>query len=290
MKPMLAATIENMKDIKYPVYASPKLDGVRCLVTKEGKLVSRSLKPIPNKYVNKLFGRREYAGLDGELISGSPTAKDVYRRTVGDVRRADGEPDVTLFVFDEWNRQRPFRDAVDALDGMYHETPVLSLPQHLIKDEKELLKYEQDTLDLGYEGLILRDPDGLYKFGRSTMKEQGMMKLKRFVDGEAEILEVIEEMHNGNEAKKNELGRTARSSAKAGKVPTGRAGGLSVRDAKSGVEFTIGTGMDDADKKFFWKHRDATVGKLVKYKSFLIGVKDKPRFPVYLGPREKWDL
>lgn len=288
MKPMLAAEAD-LKTLRYPLYASPKLDGVRCVVTEDGRLLSRSLKPIPNRHVNKLFGRKELAGLDGELISGPPTATDVYRRTVGDVRREDGEPDVRLYTFDRWGRTTGFEA------GWVKAKPaagkrVVVLLQKKVANEAELLAYEAECLEAGYEGLILRSVDGVYKFGRSTAKEQGMLKLKRFSDGEAEVLEVVEELHNANEAKKNELGRTARSSAKAGMVPTGRAGGLRVREAKTGVEFTIGTGLNDVDRDFLWKHRDKLPGSVVKYKSFHIGVKDKPRFPVYLGPREPWDM
>ena len=117
-----------------------------------------------------------------------------------------------------------------------------------------------------------------------------MLKLKRFTDGEAEILGVIEEMENTNEKTVNELGRSKRSSAKEGKVPKGTAGGFRVRDIVSGVVFDIGTGLTDEDSAFFWANRNAAVGKILKYKSFEVGVKDKPRFPVFLGLREAWDL
>lgn len=295
MKPMLAATVDDLADVKYPVYASPKLDGVRALV-KGGRLYSRTLKPVPNKYVNELFARSSFSGFDGELIYGSPTAKDVYRQTVsvtGSDDKAEGR-DVKFHVFDRWDVKGPLTarlkndlDRVDwgQLDGL------VRVEQRLVKSAEELLQFETECLDAGYEGLILRSPDGLYKFGRSTVKQQGMMKLKRFVDSEFLLLRVVEEMHNANAAKKNALGRTERSSHQAGLVPTGRAGALEVRDLKSGVEFSIGTGLNDEDRAWFWKHRAALEGKFVgKYKSFLIGVKDKPRFPVYLGPREKWDL
>lgn len=117
-----------------------------------------------------------------------------------------------------------------------------------------------------------------------------MSKVKRFMDSEAEILGIVEEMENTNEKVTNELGRGARSHHLAGMVPKGRAGALQVRDLATGIEFQIGTGMNDADRIWFWEHRNEAVGKTVKYKSFLIGVKEAPRFPVYLGGREGWDM
>jgi len=292
MKPMLAATCDDVSKLTYPIYASPKLDGVRAIVTKDGKLLSRSLKPIPNPHVNKLFGRKAYAGMDGELILGSPTAKDVYRQTVGAVSREYDEPAVKFHVFDKWSSTAAFEHRKGEVAAQCQAMTVGCeiVEQTEIATAAELLQYEAHCLDQGYEGLILRAPDGKYKFGRSTLKEQGMLKLKRFVDSEAEVIEVIEEESNQNEAKRNALGRTERSTAKAGMVATGRAGAIQVRDVVSGVEFSIGTGLCDADREFLWKHREEVKGQLIKYKSFPVGVKDKPRFPVYLGPREGWDL
>ena len=89
---MLAAKTDG-KGLSYPLLASPKLDGVRALII-NGIVMSRSFKPIPNAHVQELFGRPEYNGLDGELIVGAPTDKDVYRNTTSGVMSQAGEPDV----------------------------------------------------------------------------------------------------------------------------------------------------------------------------------------------------
>lgn len=290
-KPMLAATVTDLSVLKYPIIASPKLDGIRGVII-DGKLHSRSLKPIPNPFVTGRFSLPEYSGLDGELILGEPTASDVYRSTNSACARETGTPDVNFYVFDDFSR--PALKYVDRwlMPAALGETRpnIIIHEQRRVHNEKQLLQYEHDTLEKGYEGLILRSPYEPYKFGRSTLKSQGMVKLKRFTDSEAEILAVYEEMENTNEKKTNELGRGARSSHKSGLVGKGRAGGFDVRDVNTGVSFSIGTGLNDVDRDYFWKHRKNVVGKVIKYKSFLIGVKDAPRHPVYLGPREKWDL
>jgi DNA ligase-1 len=216
----------------------------------------------------------------------------VYRQTVGACSRHEGEPDVIFYAFDDFSRPAlRYAQRAPAPHSAWGRN-IKALENQLIRNEDHLLGYEAEILEQGYEGLILRSPDGVYKFGRSTVNQQGMMKLKRFTDGEFLLLDIEEEMENQNVAKTNALGRTERSSAQAGLVPKGRAGTLCARDISSEVEFRIGTGLSDADKAWFWKHRRALVarGFVGKYKSFLIGVKDKPRFPVYLGPREKWDL
>lgn len=281
-KPMLAADIsEDLDKLRYPVFATPKLDGVRALIFPDG-VYSRSMKKIPNVHVQRLLSRPSLQGYDGELIVGEPTAPDVYRKTNSVVSSHDDPTPVTFFVFDNHCASSSYEQRFPTGTDL---TWLRYLPVWLVRDEKHLALVEIELLEKGYEGLILRSPDGKYKNGRSTIKEQGMLKLKRFVDGEAEIIGVEEEMHNANEATVNELGQTARSSHKANLVGKGTMGALIVRDLKSGIQFKIGTGFDASDRKKQW-----LAGTVVKYKSFPLGVKDRPRHPVYLGIREGWDL
>lgn len=290
MRPMLAANAE-LSDIKYPVYASPKLDGIRGVVI-DGKLRSRSLKPIPNPHVSATFSRTEYNGLDGELILGSPTAKDVYRVTNAACARHEGTPGVRFYVFDNYLAKGTYKERMGSWCFEHWPTKehqVVMTGAYEVKDEKRLLEVEAKVLEQGYEGLILRAPDGLYKFGRSTVNQGWMLKIKRFRDIEVEIVEVYEEMENRNEAKTNELGRTARSSHKAGMVGKGRAGGFIVTHPDWG-QFGVGTGLDDADREWYWKNKKKAVGRLIKIKYFPVGVKDLPRHPTYIGGREEWDL
>src|SRR5258707_792756 len=95
-KPMLAG--DAPKDITFPVMASAKLDGIRCIVV-NGVALSRSFKPIPNKHVQKILAEG-FDGLDGELIVGEPGAPDVYSKTNSAVMSQDGTPDFTFYVFD----------------------------------------------------------------------------------------------------------------------------------------------------------------------------------------------
>lgn len=296
MKPMLAATLEQnqMHNLRFPIYASPKLDGVRALII-DGKVMSRSMKDIPNKHVQALFGQPEFEGLDGELIVGAPNAKDVYRVTQGAVARLDGKPQVTFYVFDIYASKDIFGVRIDrlkrsAMANGQIDSSVVVLEQRLVANVEQLLAYEQEVLAQGYEGLILRSPLTYYKNGRSTLNEQGMLKLKRFTDGEAVIIGMEEEMSNQNAAQRNALGRTERSTAQAGMVGKQRMGALIVRDCKSGIEFNIGTGFTMKDRETFWANTHKVIGMVVKYKSFLIGVKEAPRFPVYLGIRNDWDM
>ncbi len=137
---------------------------------------------------------------------------------------------------------------------------------------------------------MLNDMYAAYKFGRATTKGGELLKVKRYTDFDAVITGFEEEQFNGNEAETNELGRTKRSTAKAGLVGKGALGAFHARDTKTGVEFKIGTGMTAKERLDFWQSRDKLLGQFVKYKSFEVGVKIAPRHPVFLGLRSKLDL
>lgn len=285
-KPMLASPVDLDK-LKYPVLASPKLDGVRAIV-KDGVVLSRSLKKIPNEYVQSMFGGIATEGFDGELIVGKPTSPTCYTDTVSGVMRISGTPGVRFFVFDDIRHpQRTYferRPRIEESSGARVE----EVRQSVINNLDELLKMEQRYLGMGYEGLILRDPEAPYKFGRSTTKEGILLKLKRFSDAEFEIVGFEERQHNGNEATTNELGRTKRSSHKENKTGRGDLGALVLKHPAG--TFNCGTGFDDALRATIWNNRDKYLGQLAKVKFFAIGMKDLPRHPVYLGLRDARDL
>lgn len=303
MKPMLAETVKDVESLNYPLYASPKLDGIRCTLH-NGEALSRSLKLIPNVSIQERL--RELAskighGLDGELTVGSPSAPDVYLKTVSAVMSQEGEPDFTFRVFDKFDcpdldftyRLERADRAVETYKSKYKQQPGMEVVSHthtIIHDSANLLEYEEAVLAIGYEGLILRSPEGKYKYGRSTLKQGWMLKLKRFVDAEAVICGFEELMHNDNEAFENELGHTARSTNAENLVPSGTLGALKVEDADTAVPFKIGTGFDAGMRELIWNNRHDMLGKIVKYKHFPVGAKTAPRHPVFIGFRSKDDM
>jgi DNA ligase-1 len=62
-------------------------------------------------------------------------------------------------------------------------------------------------------------------------------------------------------------------------------GKLIVKDVASGIEFGLGTGFDDSQRSQIWHNQSKYLGKIAKYKFQACGVKEKPRFPVFLGWR-----
>jgi len=290
-QPMLAG--EAPKDIQFPVMASAKLDGIRCIVV-NGVAMSRSFKPIPNKHVQAMLANG-FDGLDGELIVGPMGAPDVYRKTNSAVMSRDGKPEFTFYVFDNIyaGDSTPYRERYYSLSQANLKAPATLLEHVMINNDAELLAYEADKLNAGLEGLCLRDPNGPYKYGRSSTKQGWLLKLKRFSDSEAEIIGVQELLSNQNVATKDAFGHTERSDHKDNKVPMNTLGALLVRDIKTGVEFAIGTGFDAKTRKELWeqsKTKRGLQGEIVKYKFFNNGIKDAPRFPIFMWFRDPIDM
>lgn len=293
-KPMLAEHADMTK-IKFPIMASTKLDGIRAVVL-NGKLLSRSLKPIKNKYTRSLFEKPEYEGLDGELIVGSPTDPKCFNKTTSGVMTEEGEPNVHYYVFDqipEYSGQpenTPFKSRFRDLQESMPMEHVVLVQQKLVWNLPELEEFEKQCLKQGYEGVIIKDLNSPYKYGRSTLREGYMLKIKRYKDAEAKILSVEELLSNTNEATRDELGKVKRSNHKSGMVPQDTLGALVVQDLKTGVQFNIGTGFDEELRDVLWKNKAQIIGKIVKYKYFDYGSVDKPRHPVFLGFRDEEDM
>ena len=283
-KPMLASPFDEAL-LKFPVLASPKLDGVRAIV-RDGVVLSRALKPIPNKWVQQRFSHLEH--FDGELIVGASNHPDVLRTTTSGVMRVEGEPDVSFHVFDHVeNHARLYTVRYDLLEEDT-EINVFVVPQHELMNTFELNAFEHEVLAEGYEGVMLRHPDAPYKFGRSTAREGYLLKVKRFHDDEFEIVGFEEEMFNANEATTSELGRTKRSSHKANKIPKGRLGALVLKYGDT--TFNCGTGFNDAERERIWTERESYLGMLAKIKYFAHGIKDVPKLPSFLGIRDERDM
>ena len=283
-RPMLA-TDADLTKLVFPLLASAKLDGVRAIV-RDGVVYSRSNKPIPNKAVQAKF--KPYQHYDGELIYGDPTSKSCYRDTVSIVMSHDKAAEgVGFFVFD--HVEKPTLPYAKRMPKSRLSGNVYLHDQVLCTCIEDVLDYEAECLEDGHEGLILRSPDAPYKMGRSTVNEGYLLKLKRFSDFEATVIGFEERMENTNEKTTNELGRSKRSSHQAGKVGRGDLGALVCR-TNEGIEFNVGTGFDDAQRAEIWSKQEKYLGQLAKIKSFDIGVKDKPRHPVFISFRPKEDM
>lgn len=249
MKPTLAYTVKG--DVSFPVMASPKLDGIRCLIV-NGKAVSRTGKLIPNRHVQESISQLE--GFDGELIVGDETDSKVFQTTTSGVMSRDGKPGFKFWVFDKWDESGGFTERLAKIDRAFRVDHVQ------LSCARDLDEYESRMVAKGFEGVMIRKPDGTYKQGRSTETDGILGKVKRFTDCEAVIVESVEHLHGG------------------------KLGAFNVQSAGFSP-FSVGTGFTEWQRERFWHDRVKLVGSIVKVKYQAIGSGNAPRFPVFAGFR-----
>ena len=258
-------------------YYSHKLDGIRCL-GHNGKAYSRKGLLIPNAYVQEAFATGDYDGFDGELIVGEPNASDVYRKTYSGVMSESGEPDFTFWVFGRWDEPTTkFKDLTYWMNPYPRVGGLKLVKQVMVSTYDELADLEGESLADGYEGGMYRWSEALYKFGRSTKKEMGIMKIKRFEEDDLEVLGFECAYRNDNEAVEDNLGYTKRSTHKENLVPIERVGKFLCRMPDGTIEKVATGNFSHADLEFIWRNKESFVHKILKVKHFSHGVKDKLR-------------
>lgn len=294
-KPLLASEADLAK-LKYPVWVSGKLDGIRCFIS-DGVAYSRTLKPLPNLHIQKYFADGAHDGLDGEILVGDILAKDVMQATQSGVMRVEGEPEFTFLVFDDYSMHSlAFEQRYEAVIKHVYNVCVMRdntrfVKQQIAKNVEELMLLEEWYVEEGYEGVMLRDPNAKYKFGRASANSQELLKVKRFFDSEAKIVGAYPRMHNANEAEKDAFGRTKRSSKKEGKVALDTLGGFNCVDIYTNEPFDLSGFTADVTKDLWEKWNKGELdGWYAKYKYQKAGMTSKPRFHTFQGLRHPDDI
>jgi len=295
-KPMKApsnsATLDELKAMVYPLACSPKLDGIRGVVT-AGGVLSNSLKPLGNLYMQDQLAHHSLIGMDGELIVGLPHRNlllpddDVFNRTSGAIRRAEGNPPFIFYLFDNFlDKQLSYENRwlkkMQTTSEYFRNHPhVRVLEQRLCHSWEEALAYEESLLELGYEGMMPRSLAGYYKEGRATVKEGLILKRKPLAQDEAVVVDLFEQQQNNNEKGVNELGHSFRSSHKENKEGKGTLGGVVLKSPRWNTPFNCGTiiGGTQEWRQEMWDHPERIMGKIMTYVYQEYGSIDKPRQP-----------
>lgn len=314
VKPQLAEDA-ILDQVKFPCIVQPKIDGVRAL-NLNGTLTGRSLKPFEGFGITEYFSHRDFLGLDGEMTLGSkPNCGErlcsLTTGAMGRFKDVTEMPDLHWWVFDliaEDTRHREYRRRYEMLrhwiENTLNHPRVHLVPMFEVVGPNELNRFIGEFFDQGYEGTIIRNPEAPYKPGRATQKGQELWRVKPWADAEILVTGITEGEINTNEAKKNALGRTERSSAKAGMVANGQIGSIQgvmladFHDPFTGkllfpkdLPVTVGSGeMTVAEAEYYFRNPSEIVGHIVKFKHMTHGVKDKPRFPTYMSHRLPQDM
>jgi len=200
-KPMLAHvyTDQNQIDWGQPVYMQPKLDGVRCIFTKDGAF-SRTGKRFMNvkhieEELQELFKQKPNLILDGELYN--HRLKDDFEKIISLVRkqkptdedRSEARRLTQYHVYDYVDGSSfDYKKRQDNLTCSDMYCPSIHYTETIKVATPAMIKVlHQRFLDKGYEGSIIR-LNGEYEQKRS----KNLLKVKDFSDSEAEITGFVE--------------------------------------------------------------------------------------------------
>lgn len=252
--PMLAKDFKKeVKKVKYPCFAQPKLDGMRALgdtslISREGKII-QNLDHIVN--VIKTIPHH----LDGELYahgySFQENMKMIKKYTEGFTEK------VSYHVYDLVSTDS-FADRYKALAKAVKGHPNIKLvPTVVINSEKELQEAHIKFLSEGYEGTIVRHGEAGYLVnGRSS----NLLKYKDFIDIACKIVDITPA------DQRTEWG-----------VP--------VLELPDGRTFRAGMKYSHEDRVDFLKNKDMYIGQIGEIRFFEYTDTGIPRFPVMVGIR-----
>lgn len=289
--PLLDSDVEHtdeqilaaLQKLRYPVLASLKMDGIRALRL-DGSLLSRTLKEIPNKSIRQRSLVMP-GGFDMELWNPELDYNDIQSIVMS--HEHEDSDKIQFHVLDWYSKdvysQRLTNIYREPTDGYTFEEPSLTTsPESLLY---LFLKFEKEH----GEGICFRTPNSPYKFGRSTLREQYLVKLCRYVTDEAVIIGFTEQYENGSGSKASRTGLTERHHYKHKQIGKDTLGSITVVNT-AGQKFSIGTGFNDKQRKEIWRNQDKHLNRVIVYRSKAHGEKVLPRCPSWKGFRNSIDL
>ena len=299
MRPLLAPSQvpsnypKYWEKLQYPLLGSPKYDGIRGILSDTQEAMSRTWKPLPSVQVQEMAAEMP-PWIDGEWMEGNPTDFDVYNRTQSFVMsESKFSPDLHLYAFDYANPEWHGLDYLVRLEELKRlltgHPYVTIVEQRLLKNQAEVLEFENECLEAGFEGIMLRTPGGRYKTNRATINEGIIYKLKRFEDAEGVVVGFVERNINNNAQTTDERGYAKRSSHQANKQAAGTLGKFKVEFQGQIINVGPGT-FKHVELQEIWDNQDTYLQRLLKFKYFAHGVKDQPRHARARGWRDPIDL
>ena len=260
------------------VYIEPKLDGIRCLAiveNGEAKLFTRAGKLITNfdDTVGKELSLLKDGCYDGEIMSTDFTElmRQVYRKEDKDIS------DVYFAIFDyltleEWKEKKGKHTLKKRKRTLNRQIGTAHAKEHLkylklVRYEPELLPSDEVLKEShdrwvaqGYEGIMVKDTDSLYSFGRNW----SVMKYKAFFDADVPIIGLKE--------------GTGKHQGKLGSF---------LVDYK-GVEVNVGSGLNDELREKLWGDQ-TIIGRIIEVRYQEETPDGSLRFPTFVCFRKDKD-
>ena len=261
-EPMLAQDWHKQKDkVKYPLYSQPKLDGIRCIVRKDGmwsrngkRIVSaphifEAMKPLFETNPNLIFDGELYADKFANDFNAICSLVKKTKPTSEDLKESSEK--IEYHIYDLPNIKSKF-------EYRYNFLGLLSLPKccvrvttHIVNNKDEVNEYYGDYINAGYEGQMLR-----LNADYENKRSKSLLKHKSFIDEEYTILGVEEGIGN----------------------KTGMVGSF-IFESKTGKRFNSSPKFNWEECTKMWDERESLIGKSATVKYFNLTPDGVPRFP-----------
>ncbi len=268
VEPMLAKKYNEI-EFSFPVYTQPKLDGMRCIVTKDG-MWSRTGKEIisaPHIYdaLKPLFSINPNYIFDGELFCNK--YKNDFNTIISlskKIKPTKEDLDLSklhlqYWIYDVPHSKKIFSERFEDLKNLIpiHESLVV-VPTHIVNNQDELNDKYSEYLSDGQEGQMIRTND-IYENKRSKF----LLKRKEFVDDEFKIVDISE----GNGNRSGMFGRAH----------------LITSD---GIEFEANARGNEQFYEELLKNKKNYIGKMANVRYQNLTPDGKPRFGVIVAIRD----
>lgn len=270
IEPMLAKNFDDYKNtINYPVYSNPKLDGIRCIVTKDGMFSRNGKQIVSSPHIRKeldyIFSKHPEAILDGELYCDK--LNDDFNKICSLVKKTkpteeellESSEVIQYWIYDTVQNIK-FGDRFKWLTDHINVTDKIRLvPANVCENNTQLDELYEEYMSSGFEGQMVRLND-VYENKRSKF----LLKRKEFQDKEYVILDIIE--GEGNR--------------------TGMAGAMIFKN-ETGLTFNSNIKGNREYLKELLENKESYKGKLATVKYFNLTPDNKlPRFPYVIGIRD----
>ena len=226
-------------------------------VTGYNDLEAEALEKLPAGYVydGEVVAPELFEWIEQNVKSGESTEpnRDLFSEVMSHAFSKENNKDGVFNMFDmvpidEWTKRKPTMTLEQRTKLMRDNVPVDELKHiRIVPTSRVYLKSNREDLDeivntfhyfisVGWEGLMIKNWDGLYEWKRT----KSLIKMKLMDTADLEVIDVFE----GDGKYKGKLGGV-------------------ICDYK-GYNLGVGSGWKDDQRDYFWEHKDEIIGKTIE--------------------------
>lgn len=187
MLPMKVQTYAKViKNVKFPCYASPKLNGVNSLFKLEdgvlnrysrGGIIQPELVHL-TQFVTAVLNEIGTTSVNAELYKHGAFLEDIDSSSK---KINDFSSQLELHAFEFPDMDIDYDDKIDILSGSAFLTPEV----RIFNSHEELDIYHDECVELGYEGIVIRNKGHIYEYNQ---RSSTIFKMKKQIDAEFKII------------------------------------------------------------------------------------------------------